>query len=196
MDKKDYETSATEVLEHAASYLLEIGEEIFIEERVIRTVEVFEAIRFEQELINLIDRVRNTENEIVITTNSDSLPVIHGKVRFTSDRYLVISNTFGDYLINLAHIVLINEVDNRAVFRTEHFPIETTTMWIKNLIDQQLLVTIFLVGVRQLSGQITRFGHDHLDLVIDNPQDLMQRILIPLSAIQIIRSLNETSSKT
>jgi hypothetical protein len=196
MDKKDYETSATEVLEHAASYLLEIGEEIFIEERVIRTVEVFEAIRFEQELINLIDRVRNTENEIVITTNSDSLPVIHGKVRFTSDRYLVISNTFGDYLINLAHIVLINEVDNRAVFRTEHFPIETTTMWIKNLIDQQLLVTIFLVGVRQLSGQITRFGHDHLDLVIDNPQDLMQRILIPLSAIQIIRSLNEKSSKT
>jgi hypothetical protein len=195
MDKKDYETSATEVLEHTANYLMEIGEEIFIEERVTRTVEVFEAIRFEQELINLIDRVRNTENEIVITTSSDFLPVVNGKVRFTSDRHLIISNRFADYLISLAHIVMINEVDNRAVFRTEYFAIETTTMWIKNLIDQELLVTIYLVGARQLSGQITRFGHDHLDLVIGNPKDSMQKMLIPLSAIQVIRSINEKSSK-
>ncbi len=187
MEKQDHDLGALEVLDQTAKFLQEIGEEIFIEERINKTIEIDEVIRCEQEVINLIDRIRNTENEITVTINNSCLPALNGEVRFTSEKYLVIANQKAHFLINLSHLIMLSQVDNKAVFRTEYFPAETTTMWIKNLIDKNTQVTIFLSGDRQITGQITRFSHDHLDLHINQ----VQKLLIPLYAIQVIRSLNE-----
>lgn len=190
MEKQKFEISSVEVLDQAENLLREVSEEIEIETRLDKSVEVFEAIRAEQELINLIDRIRNTEGQISILTGLKHFPTITGEVRFTSDKYVVLANAQSNLLISLNQILLVNQVAEQAVFRAEHFPVETTTMWIKNLIDLGIEVSIYLVSGQQITGKIIRFGHDHLDV-----QFKCQKVLIPTSAIAIIRSVNEKYRK-
>jgi hypothetical protein len=190
MENQKFELSSVEVLDQAENLLRAASEEIEIETRLDKSVEVFEAVRAEQELISLIDRVRNTEGQISILTGNKSLPAITGEVRFTSDKYIVITNQQSDFLISLDQILLVNQVAEQAVFRTNHILVETTTMWIKNLIDLETEVNIYLVGGHLVSGKLIRFGHDHLDVQIN-----LQTALIPTSAISIIRSKNEKYQK-
>lgn len=190
MENQKFEIGSVEVLDQAENFLRAASEEIEIESRLDKSVEVFEAVRAEQELINLIDRIRNTDSQISILTTNKSLPAVTGDIRFTSEKYLVISNQQSDYLISLDQILLVNQVAEQAVFRTNYFAVETTTMWIKNLIDLETEVNIYLVGGHQVSGKLMRFGHDHLDVQINR-----QKALIPNSAIAIIRSKNEKYRK-
>ena len=190
MENQKFEIGSVEVLDQAENFLRAASEEIEIESRLDKSVEVFEAVRAEQELISLIDRIRNTDSQISILTTNKSLPAVTGDIRFTSEKYLVISNQQSDYLISLDQILLVNQVAEQAVFRTNYFAVETTTMWIKNLIDLETEVNIYLVGGHQVSGKLMRFGHDHLDVQINR-----QKALIPNSAIAIIRSKNEKYRK-
>lgn len=179
----DNELNAIEVLDQLEVIVQSAAEEIVVESRLEETLEIYESIRYEQELINFIDRLRNTEGEIQVTMACKNYPLITGEIRFTSDEYLVLSNSQADYFIASKHICLINNADPKAIFRMDTLPIETTMLWIKNLIDAQSLVSVTLLGDIQLVGTIIRFGHDHLDFVAAS-----KYFVIPMSAIVVIRS--------
>lgn len=183
MDYQKLEISSIEVLDQAENILKDVGEEIEIENRIEKNLEVSEAVRSEQELITLIDRIRNTESEIAATINCPSYPVVTGEIRFTSEKYLVLHKPNSDFLINLAHITYLVGIDQRAIFKSELFQVDTTLMWLNNLIDHQNQVTIYLVNGNQLCGQLIRFSQDHLDVQIAT-----QVFLIPISAVILIRS--------
>lgn len=186
MDDQKFDLAAVEILDQAAIILRDAQDEIAIEDRIDDSLEVIENIRYEQESINLIDRIRNTEDQITIRVNCSSFPIVIGSVRFTSDEFIVIRTKPADFLVNISQVLMVSQVEELAVFRTNQGEINTTTMWIKNLIDCETQVTIYLVGGNQLVGKLTRFSHDHLDLRTNT-----LNILLPLSAVVLIRSSNE-----
>ena len=177
-----------QVLKHAAIDQAEqiihaAHEEFTVESRIETLIEVIDGVAFEQEQVNLIDRIRNTENEITVSLNCSNMPVVQGQVRFTSERFLVLKNQNGNFLINLVHTNYFLDVDQRAVFRIENVEIDTTSMWIKNLTQSQSRVSIYLVNGLQISGQLIRFSHDHLDLLVNQ-----QTYLIPITNLVTLRS--------
>ena len=85
--------------------------------------------------------------------------------------------------MNLDHTIYLAGVDQRAIFRIENSDLDTTSMWIKNLIEDQSPISIYLISGNQLSGKLIRFGSDHLDLLVNN-----QAYLIPLNSLVLLRS--------
>ena len=82
--------SQLQLLDQTENFLRDIQEDVEIENRFETLLEVNENTRSEQELINLIDRIRNTENNISIMLNSSIFPVVTGLVRFSSDQFVVL----------------------------------------------------------------------------------------------------------
>ncbi len=177
------QVSSNTAVDLAESILKEAHEEITVETRIEKLIEVADGIKFEQEHINLIDRIRNTESEVTLAINCRSFPIVTGSIRFTSEQFLVISSNRINYLINLAHAIYLAGVDPRAVFRVENSDLDTTTMWVKNLVENQSIVSIYLINGIQLSGTLIRFGNDHLDLLVHN-----QSYLIPTTSLVLLRS--------
>lgn len=183
------EMNSIKVLDDLELIVRSATEEIAVESRLEETLEIYESIRFEQESINFVDRLRNTEGEIQVAINDKNFPLITGEIRFTSDDHLVLANSQADYFISNSQICFINRVDNKAIFRIQNLPIETTTLWIKNVIDQQKVVSVSLLSGIQIIGKINRFGHDHLDF-----QSRNQNYLLPIAAIVLIRSNNSNEN--
>lgn len=177
------QVSSNDAVDLAESILKDAHEEITVETRMEKLLEVADGIKFEQKQINLIDRIRNTEREITLAINCPSFPILTGSIKFTSKQFLVISCNRTNYLVNLGHTIYLAGVDQRAVFRIENSDLDTTSMWVKNLIDDQLQITIYLITGNQLSGKLIRFGSDHLDLLVHN-----QTYLIPITSLVLLRS--------
>ena len=177
------QVSSNHVVDLAESILKDAHEEITVETRIEKLLEVADGIKFEQEHINLIDRIRNTESEITLAINCPSYPVVTGSIRFTSERFLVINSNRINYLVNLTHSIYLAGVDQRAVFRIENCELDTTAMWIKNLVENNSSVCLYLINGNQLNGKLIRFGSDHLDLLVNQ-----QAYLIPISSLVLLRS--------
>ena len=177
------QVSSNDAVDLAESILKDAHEEITIETRMEKLLEVADGIKFEQEQINLIDRIRNTEREITLAINCPSFPIVTGSIKFTSKQFLVMRSNRTNYLVNLDHTIYLAGVDQRAVFRIENSDLDTTSMWVKNLIEDQLQITVYLISGNQLSGKLIRFGSDHLDLLVNN-----QTYLIPLNSLVLLRS--------
>lgn len=177
------QVSSNDAVDLAESILKDAHEEITVETRMEKLLEVADGIKFEQEQINLIDRIRNTEREITLAINCPSFPIVTGSIKFTSKQFLVMGSNRTNYLVNLDHTIYLAGVDQRAIFRIENSDLDTTSMWIKNLIEDQLQITIYLISGNQLSGKLIRFGSDHLDLLVNN-----QAYLIPLNSLVLLRS--------
>lgn len=177
------QVSSNDAVDLAESILKDAHEEITVETRMEKLLEVADGIKFEQEQINLIDRIRNTESEITLAINCPSFPILTGSIKFTSKQFLVISSSRTNYLINLDHTVYLAGVDHRAVFRIENKNLDTTSMWVKNLIEDQSPISIYLISGSQLSGKLIRFGSDHLDLLVNS-----QTYLIPICSLVLLRS--------
>lgn len=177
------QVSSISAVDLAESILKDAHEEITVETRIEKLIEVADGIKFEQEHINLIDRIRNTESEVTLAINCPSFPILTGSIRLTSEQFLVISNSQINYLVNLASAIYLTGVDQRAVFRIENSELNTTSMWVKNLVESQSVVSIYLINGNQLSGKLIRFGNDHLDLLVHN-----QTYLIPITSLVLLRS--------
>ena len=177
------QVSSNDAVDLAESILKDAHEEITVETRIEKLLEVADGIKFEQEHINLLDRIRNTESEITLAVNCPSFPIVTGSIRFTSKQFLVISSNRTNYLVNLHHTIYLTGVDQRAVFRIENSELDTTSMWVKNLIENQSEISIYLITGNQLSGKLIRFGSDHLDLLVNN-----QIYLIPITSLVLLRS--------
>lgn len=177
------QVSSSSAVDIAESILKDAHEEITVETRIEKLIEVADGIKFEQEHIKLIDRIRNTESEITLAINCPSFPIVTGSIRFTSDQFLVISKNRINFLVNLAHAIYLAGVDQRAVFRIENSDLDTTSMWVKNLVENLSIVSIYLSNGNQLSGKLIRFGNDHLDLLVHN-----QTYLIPIKSLVLLRS--------
>ena len=177
------QVSSNDAVDLAESILKDAHEEITVETRIEKLLEVVDGIKFEQEHINLLDRIRNTESEITLAINCPCFPIVTGSIRFTSKQFLVISSNRTNYLVNLDHTIYLTGVDQRAVFRIENSELDTTSMWVKNLIENQSEISIYLITGNQLSGKLIRFGSDHLDLLVNN-----QTYLIPITSLVLLRS--------
>ena len=177
------QVSSNDAVDLAESILKDAHEEITVETRIEKLLEVADGIKFEQEHINLLDRIRNTESEITLSVNCPSFPIVTGSIRFTSKQFLVISSNRKNYLVNLDHTTYLTGVDQRAVFRIENSELDTTSMWVKNLIENQSEISIYLISGNQLSGKLIRFGSDHLDLLVNN-----QTYLISITSLVLLRS--------
>ena len=78
------QVSSNDAVDLAESILKDAHEEITVETRMEKLLEVADGIKFEQEQINLIDRIRNTEREITLAINCPSFPIVTGSIKFTS----------------------------------------------------------------------------------------------------------------
>lgn len=174
--------SQLQLLDQTENIFRDTQEDVEIENRLETLLEVSESTRSEQESIRLIDRIRNTENEISIMLNCSIFPVVSGNVRFSSVNFVVLQSGLTNYFVNLSKIVYLICVDQRAIFRTEDLLIDTTTMWLKNLIDNFAAISIYLTNGIHMTGYLIRFSKDHVDMQIN--QNLY---LIPFSAIVLIR---------
>jgi hypothetical protein len=191
MKNENTQITALDVLDQVEVILQDVAELVETENRVDETLELTESIRLEQESINLIDRIRNTAGEITISLNCPSYPLLTGLVRFSSPEYLVLRGNNSDYFINLAQIVMLKSVDERAIFKLTQLEFDTTKMWLKNLLDESQYVTVFLADGSQHDGVVTRLNHDHIDLVNYNCANSKTSLLIPLDSITLIRKSNE-----
>lgn len=182
-----HKINESQVLVQAENIVREASEELSVETRIERLIEVADGVNFEQELVKLIDRIRNTETEITVAVNCPNFPVVTGSVLFTSEQFIVLKHLKTSYLVNLLQTNYFVGVDQKAVFRTINESIDTTTMWLKNLITKQKQVTIYLTNASYLQGQLIRFSQDHLDLLIQG-----QIYVIPINCLVLLRSGDET----
>ena len=181
-----HKINESQVLVQAENIVREASEELSVETRIERLIEVADGVNFEQGLVQLIDRIRNTETDITVALNCPNFPVVTGSVFFTSDQFIVLKNLKTSYLINLRHANYFVGVDQKAVFRTTNDSIDTTTMWLKNLISRQKQVTIYLTNGNYLQGQLVRFSQDHVDLLIRD-----QVFVISINCLILLRSSDE-----
>lgn len=184
MENQKFDVMQLEVLAQVEAILAQVAEEITVESRIEKLLEVTQLVRQQHESINLIDRIRNTDGEVTVQLNCQNFSTITGSIKFTSDNYLVISNANCDYFLNCSFIELVLGVDSRAVFRTTNLAVDTTLLWLKNLIEVNKQVSIQLASGKYLSGQIIRSNYDHLDLLVNG-----QTLLIPLHSIVLLRSI-------
>ena len=188
MDKPKLASAELSILAQVHDILDQAAQDITVETRIEKLLEVSQIVKDQQETIDLIDRIRNTAGQIKIAFVQKELPNLIGEVQFTSDEFLVLKQGKTKYLVALNYIEIISGVDERAVFRNANQQLNTPLLWLKNLIDDCKLVTVQLISGRAISGQISRFNSDHLDLV-----SASQVNLISLNSIVYLRSSNEAN---
>lgn len=188
MDKPKLASAELNILAQVDEILDQAAQDIKVESRIEKLLEVSQIVKDQQETVDLIDRIRNTEGQIKIAFTQKELPNVIGEVQFTSDEFLVLKQGNTKYLIALNQVEIISGVDEKAIFRTTNYQVNTPLLWLKNLIDDCKLVTVQLISGRAISGQISRFNSDHLDLV-----SASQINLIPFNSIVYLRSSNEAN---
>ncbi len=188
MEKHKLSVPEYSVLSQADQILAAAAEEISIEERIEKRLEITQLIREQQEDVDLLDRIRNTEGHLIILLKSEMFPTITGEVRFTGKEFLVLNTNHSEELVNLNFVEIIDGLDQKAIFRINNSQVDTTLLWLKNLIDNNRSVQIWLSSGKSISGQIIRHNSDHLDVVANN-----KIRVIPMKSIVLLRSLNEAN---
>jgi hypothetical protein len=158
MDKPKLASAELNILAQVDEILDQAAQDIKVESRIEKLLEVSQIVKDQQETVDLIDRIRNTEGQ---------------KTK---------------YLIALNQVEIISGADEKAIFRTTNYQVNTPLLWLKNLIDDCKLVTVQLISGRAILGQISRLNSDHLDLV-----SASQINLIPFNSIVYLRSSNEAN---
>lgn len=188
MDQQNLVATELGVLVQASEILNQAAQDITIENRIEKLIEVNQIVREEQETVNLIDRIRNTAGEIKLHFAQKELPNLAGEIQFTSEDFLVLKQAKTQYLIALKQVEIISGVDDKAILRNLSQELNTPLLWLKNLVDAQNSVTVQLLSGRTLSGKINRLSCDHLDL-----SSSTQISLVPLNSIVFLRCDYEAS---
>ncbi len=187
MEIQKFDLNSLEVLAQANSIVSQAAEDITVETRIEKRLEITQLIRSAQEQVSLLDRIRNTDGQITLCLNCANYPTVSGEIRFTSDEFLVIDQSQAQFLVRLSQIEYIFGAENKGIYRNANNSVDTTLLWLKNLIDSNHHVSVHLISGKTFTGQIVRLNSDHFDLVVNQ-----NRYLIPLVAIALIRSNNET----
>ena len=187
MEIQKFDLNSLEVLAQANSIVSQAAEDITVETRIEKRLEITQLIRSAQEQVSLLDRIRNTDGQITLCLNCANYPTVSGEIRFTSDEFLVIDQSQAQFLVRLNQIEYIFGAENKGIYRNANNSVDTTLLWLKNLIDSNHHVSVHLISGKTFTGQIVRLNSDHFDLVVNQ-----NRYLIPLVAIALIRSNNET----
>ena len=186
MDMQKFELDSLQVLAQANSILSQAAEDITVETRIEKRLEVSQIVRSIQENISLLDRLRNTEGPVTICLNCENYPIVSGEIRFTSEDFLVLDKPQAQFLVRLNQIEYIFGAETRGIYRNVNNSVNTPLLWFKNLIDASKQVSVNLVSGKTFTGQIIRLNSDHFDLLVRQ-----NTYLIPLAAIALIRSNNE-----
>lgn len=187
MEIQKFDFNSLEILAQANSIVSQAAEDISVENRIEKRLEISQLIRSAQEQVSLLDRIRNTEGQITLCLNCANYPMITGEIRFTSDDFLVLDQGQAQFLVRLNQIEYISGAETKGIYRNVNNSVDTTLLWLKNLIESNRHVSVQLASGKTFSGQIVRLNHDHFDLLVNQ-----NRYLIPLAAIALIRSNNET----
>lgn len=187
MEIQKFDLNSLEVLAQANSIVSQAAEDITVETRIEKRLEITQLIRSAQEQVSLLDRIRNTDGQITLCLNCANYPTVSGEIRFTSEDFLVIDQSQAQFLVRLNQIEYIFGAENKGIYRNANNSVDTTLLWLKNLIDSNHHVSLHLISGKTFTGQIVRLNSDHFDLVVNQ-----NRYLIPLVAIALIRSNNET----
>lgn len=187
MEIQKFDLNSLEVLAQANSIVSQAAEDITVETRIEKRLEITQLIRSAQEQVSLLDRIRNTDGQITLCLNCANYPTVSGEIRFTSDEFLVIDQSQAQFLVRLNQIEYIFGAENKGIYRNANNSVDTTLLWLKNLIDSSHHVSVHLISGKTFTGQIVRLNSDHFDLLVNQ-----NTYLIPLVAIALIRSNNET----
>lgn len=187
MEIQKFDLNSLEVLAQANSIVSQAVEDITVETRIEKRLEITQLIRSAQEQVSLLDRIRNTDGQITLCLNCANYPTVSGEIRFTSEDFLVIDQSQAQFLVRLNQIEYIFGAENKGIYRNANNSVDTTLLWLKNLIDSSHHVSVHLISGKTFSGQIVRLNSDHFDLLVNQ-----NTYLIPLVAIALIRNNNET----
>ena len=187
MEIQKFDLNSLEVLAQANSIVSQAAEDITVETRIEKRLEITQLIRSAQEQVSLLDRIRNTDGQITLCLNCANYPTVSGEIRFTSEDFLVIDQSQAQFLVRLNQIEYIFGAENKGIYRNANNSVDTTLLWLKNLIDSNHHVSVHLISGKTFTGQIVRLNSDHFDLLVNQ-----NTYLIPLVAIALIRSNNET----
>lgn len=187
MEIQKFDLNSLEVLAQADSIVSQAVEDITVETRIEKRLEISQLIRSAQEQVSLLDRIRNTEGQLTLCLNCANYPTVSGEIRFTSEDFLVIAQRQAQFLVRLNQIEYIFGAETKGIHRTTNNSVDTTLLWLKNLIDSNRQVFVHLIGGKTFIGQIVRLNSDHFDLLVNQSS-----YLIPLAATALIRSNNET----
>lgn len=187
MEIQKFDLNSLEVLAQANSIVSQAAEDITVETRIEKRLEITQLIRSAQEQVSLLDRIRNTDGQITLCLNCANYPTVSGEIRFTSDEFLVIDQSQAQFLVRLNQIEYIFGAENKGIYRNANNSVDTTLLWLKNLIDSNHQVSVHLISGKTFTGQIVRLNSDHFDLLVNQ-----NTYLIPLVAIALIRNNNET----
>ena len=187
MEIQKFDLNSLEVLAQANSIVSQAAEDITVETRIEKRLEITQLIRSAQEQVSLLDRIRNTDGQITLCLNCANYPTVSGEIRFTSEDFLVIDQSQAQFLVRLNQIEYIFGAENKGIYRNANNSVDTTLLWLKNLIDSSHHVSVHLISGKTFTGQIVRLNSDHFDLLVNQ-----NTYLIPLVAIALIRSNNET----
>lgn len=187
MEIQKFDLNSLEVLAQANSIVSQAAEDITVETRIEKRLEITQLIRSAQEQVSLLDRIRNTDGQITLCLNCANYPTVSGEIRFTSEDFLVIDQSQAQFLVRLNQIEYIFGAENKGIYRNANNSVDTTLLWLKNLIDSSHHVSVHLISGKTFTGQIVRLNSDHFDLLVNQ-----NTYLIPLVAIALIRNNNET----
>ena len=187
MEIQKFDLNSLEVLAQANSIVSQAAEDITVETRIEKRLEITQLIRSAQEQVSLLDRIRNTDGQITLCLNCANYPTVSGEIRFTSEDFLVIDQSQAQFLVRLNQIEYIFGAENKGIYRNANNSVDTTLLWLKNLIDSSHHVSVHLISGKTFTGQIVRLNSDHFDLLVNQ-----NTYLIPLVAIALIRKNNET----
>ena len=187
MEIQKFDLNSLEVLAQANSIVSQAAEDITVETRIEKRLEITQLIRSAQEQVSLLDRIRNTDGQITLCLNCANYPTVSGEIRFTSEDFLVIDQSQAQFLVRLNQIEYIFGAENKGIYRNANNSVDTTLLWLKNLIDSNHHVSVHLISGKTFTGQIVRLNFDHFDLLVNQ-----NTYLIPLVAIALIRNNNET----
>jgi len=162
MESAEFESSLVSELNQV---LLQAADELASEERLDLTYEVLETVRFEQAHISWLDRLRNTSNSVELRLAHSSFPLVFGEVRSLTEPFIVMENSTTQLLINFEHVVAASGLSELS--RNHSSPDAMSylsSVWIRELIDQNQISTWYLVGDQVIEGFCLRIGFDSLDI--------------------------------
>jgi hypothetical protein len=162
MESAEFESSLVSELNQV---LLQAAEEVASEERLDLTHEVLETVRFEQAHISWLDRLRNTSNSVELRLAHSGLTLVLGEVRGLTETFIVMEDLTTQLLINFDHVVAASGLSDLSRNHSSPDAISClSSVWIRELIDQDQTSTWYLVGDQVIEGLCLRIGFDSLDI--------------------------------
>ena len=132
MEIQKFDLNSLEVLAQANSIVSQAAEDITVETRIEKRLEITQLIRSAQEQVSLLDRIRNTDGQITLCLNCANYPTVSGEIRFTSEDFLVIDQSQAQFLVRLNQIEYIFGAENKGIYRNANNSVDTTLLWLKN----------------------------------------------------------------